>query len=74
MSEKRFEKIMELTIAIGDGEEYITIKATQEMFEQLVEAIIHDSWIEVKDEWGFYYLINPRYVAYIKWKKEVDEE
>jgi len=68
MSEKR----MKLTIAIGDADEYITIKTTPETAEGLKEAVMEGSWIVVRDEWGFRYLINPRYVAYLKWREEAE--
>jgi len=73
MVEGRVEKKVKVAIAIANEEEYLIFLMSEEEAREVVKKARNGYWLRLRDEWGFEYEINPRYIAYIK-RWEVNED
>ena len=73
MVEGRAEKKVKVAIAIANEEEYLIFLMSEEEAREVIRKARNGYWLRLKDEYGFEYEINPRFIAYIKhW--EVNED
>jgi len=73
MVEGRVEKKVWVAIAVVDDEDYLRFLMSEEEAREVIRKARNGYWLRLKDEYGFEYEINPRYITYIRCR-EVNED